>query len=227
MAGDQRCGSRKVVDMAASIKNMSVGFLTDSICCFLVLIVSPNLSYAQTLKCVDANGKVTYTNQVCPDSSKKKAEVRVTDNTADFSDYRRQAEQVRAPPPREVATSNLGAAGVGVGHRCELAKKNLATAQSGIRPSRASIEAAQQEVAIRCGQAPAGVSAGPCSSSMIAGSEPFLGNQGEIVKLLDGSIWQVNNYDYLYLYAYSAEVTICPAKGFLVIGKKKINVVPL
>jgi len=62
---------------------------------------------------------------------------------------------------------------------------------------------------------------------MIAGGEPFLGNQGEIVKLLDGSIWQVNNYDYLYLYAYSAEVTICPAKGFLVIGKKKINVVPL
>jgi hypothetical protein len=50
-----------------------------------------------------------------------------------------------------------------------------------------------------------------------------MGNNGEIFKLSDGSIWEVK-YEYEYLYEYSPQVIVCPNKGKLIIGGKKINV---
>lgn len=62
-----------------------------------------------------------------------------------------------------------------------------------------------------------------CFDSSVVSPSPFMGNSGEIFKLSDGSIWEVK-YEYEYLYEYSPEVIICPSKGQLIIGGKKINI---
>lgn len=63
-----------------------------------------------------------------------------------------------------------------------------------------------------------------CYSSSIMSPSPFLGNNGEIFKLSDGSIWEVK-YEYEYMYEYFPRVTACPSSGKLIIGKKSLNVV--
>ena len=50
-----------------------------------------------------------------------------------------------------------------------------------------------------------------------------MGNNGEIFKLADGTIWKVK-YEYEYLYEYQPEVVICPAKEKLLVAKKSLNV---
>jgi hypothetical protein len=45
---------------------------------------------------------------------------------------------------------------------------------------------------------------------------PFMGNNDEIFKLADGTLWEVK-YEYRYLYAYFPEVTICTDRGKLFI----------
>ena len=50
-----------------------------------------------------------------------------------------------------------------------------------------------------------------------------MGNDGEIFKLADGSLWEVK-YEYEYMYEYSPDVIICPDKGKLIIKDKKLNV---
>lgn len=55
---------------------------------------------------------------------------------------------------------------------------------------------------------------------------PFLGNNDEVFKLADGSIWQVK-YEYEYLYEYYPAVTICPSRGVLLIKGKSLHVLPL
>jgi len=50
-----------------------------------------------------------------------------------------------------------------------------------------------------------------------------MGNNEEIFKLSDGTIWQVK-YEYEYLYEYYPSVIICPQKGILIIGDRKLNV---
>jgi hypothetical protein len=52
---------------------------------------------------------------------------------------------------------------------------------------------------------------------------PFLGNHGEIFRLADGSLWEVQ-YEYEYLYEYLPSVIICPARGKLAIRGKTLNV---
>jgi hypothetical protein len=59
--------------------------------------------------------------------------------------------------------------------------------------------------------------------SSVLSPSPFMGNNDEIFKLADGSVWQVK-YSYEYLYAYNPSVTICPKQGRLVVGKKWLNV---
>lgn len=66
----------------------------------------------------------------------------------------------------------------------------------------------------------------PCRRAMISSPTPFLGNNDEIVKLDDGTFWQVK-YAYEYLYEYYPSVTICPDQGVLIIKGKSINVIPL
>jgi hypothetical protein len=62
-----------------------------------------------------------------------------------------------------------------------------------------------------------------CYQSSILSPSPFMGNNEEIFKLADGSLWEVK-YEYEYLYEYYPSVIICPSRGKLIIGKKSLNV---
>jgi hypothetical protein len=66
-------------------------------------------------------------------------------------------------------------------------------------------------------------SAQDCYESSIVSPSPFMGNNGEIFKLADGSLWEVK-YEYEYLYEYYPSVVICPSRGRLVVGEKSLNV---
>jgi hypothetical protein len=67
------------------------------------------------------------------------------------------------------------------------------------------------------------VSAQDCYESSILSPSPFMGNNAEIFKLADGSLWEVKA-EYEYLYAYSPSVIICPGLKKLIVGKKSLNV---
>lgn len=69
-------------------------------------------------------------------------------------------------------------------------------------------------------------SANECYQSSISSPSPFMGNDDEIFKLSDGSIWQVK-YEYEYLYEYYPTVVICPSRNKLIIKGKSLNVVPV
>ena len=62
-----------------------------------------------------------------------------------------------------------------------------------------------------------------CYESSIVSPSPFMGNNGEIFKLADGSLWEVK-YEYEYMYEYYPSVIICPNLGKLIIGGKSLNV---
>lgn len=62
-----------------------------------------------------------------------------------------------------------------------------------------------------------------CYESSILSPSPFMGNNEEIFKLADGSLWEVK-YEYEYLYEYYPSVVICPSRGRLIIGGKSLNV---
>ena len=62
-----------------------------------------------------------------------------------------------------------------------------------------------------------------CYESSILKPTPFMGNNGEIFKLADGSVWEVK-YEYEYLYEYYPSVIICPSRGKLILGKKALSV---
>lgn len=66
-------------------------------------------------------------------------------------------------------------------------------------------------------------SAQGCYQSSIQSPSPFMGNNGEILKLADGSLWEVKN-EYEYLYEYYPDVIICPSRGKLAIKGKTLNV---
>lgn len=65
-----------------------------------------------------------------------------------------------------------------------------------------------------------------CREATIQHPVPFMGNNDEVFRLDDGSIWKVQ-YEYEYLYEYYPRVVVCPNQGKLVIGKKALNVVEL
>jgi hypothetical protein len=62
-----------------------------------------------------------------------------------------------------------------------------------------------------------------CYESSIMSPTPFMGNNGEIFRLADGSLWEVK-YEYEYLYEYYPDVVVCPSRGRLVVGDKTLNV---
>ncbi|GAD29500.1 hypothetical protein PLEI_1150 [Photobacterium leiognathi lrivu.4.1] len=64
---------------------------------------------------------------------------------------------------------------------------------------------------------------GSCYETSIVKPTPFMGNDGEIFKLNDGSLWEVK-YEYEYLYAYYPDVIMCPSKNKLVVNGKSLNV---
>ncbi len=64
---------------------------------------------------------------------------------------------------------------------------------------------------------------GACYEASIVKPTPFMGNDGEIFKLDDGTLWEVK-YEYEYLYEYYPDVIICPSRGKLVIDDKSLDV---
>ena len=62
-----------------------------------------------------------------------------------------------------------------------------------------------------------------CFQSSVLSPSPFMGNDGEIFKLADGSMWKVK-YEYEYLYEYFPDVLVCPNQGRLIIDDKSLNV---
>lgn len=54
---------------------------------------------------------------------------------------------------------------------------------------------------------------------MIQEPQPFLGTANEVLIFADGSIWKDVSYKYLYLYAYSPSVVLCPAQGRMILGE--------
>ena len=68
-----------------------------------------------------------------------------------------------------------------------------------------------------------GAAAQACYTSSIMWPTPFMGNNGEIFRLQDGSIWEVK-YEYEYLYEYYPQVVICPSRSILIVDGKKLNV---
>ena len=62
-----------------------------------------------------------------------------------------------------------------------------------------------------------------CYEGSILSPSPFMGNNGEIFKLSDGTIWEVK-YAYEYLYEYYPNVIICPSRGKLIIKGKNIDI---
>lgn len=65
-----------------------------------------------------------------------------------------------------------------------------------------------------------------CYEDSIVSPSPFMGNDGEIFKLSDGTLWEVK-YEYEYLYEYYPTVIICPSRGKLGISGKMLAVEPV
>jgi hypothetical protein len=70
---------------------------------------------------------------------------------------------------------------------------------------------------------PKGLYAQDCFETSILSPTPFMGNDGEIFKLVNGSIWEVK-YEYEYLYEYYPNVIICPDRGKLIINDKSLSI---
>lgn len=62
-----------------------------------------------------------------------------------------------------------------------------------------------------------------CYEAVVMKPSPFLGNNGEVIQLDDGTLWEIK-YEYEYLYEYFPEVVVCPSKGILIVDGKKLNV---
>ena len=67
------------------------------------------------------------------------------------------------------------------------------------------------------------VVSGGCYESTIFSPVPFMGNNGEVFELSDGSSWEVL-YEYEYLYEYYPTVQVCPDLRTLIIGDKSLNI---
>ncbi len=62
-----------------------------------------------------------------------------------------------------------------------------------------------------------------CYETTVQSPRPFMGNTGEIVKLADGSLWEVK-YAYEYLYEYQPSAIICPRMEKLMVKGRTIDV---
>mgnify|MGYP003451238141 CR=1 FL=1 len=65
-----------------------------------------------------------------------------------------------------------------------------------------------------------------CYEASIVKPTPFMGNDGEILKLSDGTLWEVK-YEYEYMYEYNPDVIICPDSQRLIIDDTELDVQPL
>jgi hypothetical protein len=63
---------------------------------------------------------------------------------------------------------------------------------------------------------------GTCFETTVSKPSPLMGNNGEVVVLSNGSIWEIL-YEYEYLYEYFPTVVACPASGKLIVKGKSLN----
>lgn len=87
--------------------------------------------------------------------------------------------------------------------------------------SRRSNPAPRQPQANGTKDRPAGRS--ECHKTLITEPQPFLGTAEEIIVFADGSVWKDLSYQYLYLYAYSPTVVLCPAEGKMILGSHEFQ----
>jgi hypothetical protein len=78
-------------------------------------------------------------------------------------------------------------------------------------------------IAMIAGVPRAQAAAPTCFNVSVLSPTPFLGNDGELVQLSDGTIWQVK-YEYQYMYQYYPSAVICPAAGRLIVDGQSLNV---
>jgi hypothetical protein len=71
------------------------------------------------------------------------------------------------------------------------------------------------------------VTAQGCYETSIKSPSPYLNNGGEVVVLMDGTIWKDASYNYSYAYQFYPAVTVCPRAGFMIMNGKKIALSPL
>jgi hypothetical protein len=64
--------------------------------------------------------------------------------------------------------------------------------------------------------------AADCFTATITAPVPFMGNNGEIFQLSDGSFWQVG-VEYDFLFAFFPSVIICPSIGKLSVNGRALN----
>lgn len=62
-----------------------------------------------------------------------------------------------------------------------------------------------------------------CYQGSILSPSPFMGNNGEIFKLSDGTIWEVK-FAYEFLFEFFPSVIVCPSRGKLIIKGKNIDI---
>ena len=62
-----------------------------------------------------------------------------------------------------------------------------------------------------------------CHKATIQEPQPFLGTAEEIIVFSDGTVWKDLSYKYLYLYADSPTVILCPAEGRMTLGSNEFQ----
>ena len=62
-----------------------------------------------------------------------------------------------------------------------------------------------------------------CYEATIVTPSPFMGNNGEVFKLNDGTIGEIK-YEYEYMYEYNPDVIICPDTNKLIVAGKTLNI---
>lgn len=93
---------------------------------FAALLFSP--AQAQTIKCTAPDGKVTYSNVACPDSTQSVKPVDTSGNTIDSSSLREQAQKDKAAATQAEATEREHAA-LEAGNRQRAQAQAAATAK--------------------------------------------------------------------------------------------------
>lgn len=180
------------------------------------------------VRCVDAAGKTTYTDQACPDG-KSQRPVKLTDNTLDGTELRRQADADRAEREAQADAAPVPSQATDMGsvQACETARRNLEIARRNSRPSRDAIADAQAVVERRCPPQPALARAdAACRETSIQSPTSFVGQPDERLTLADGSMWKLVAGRLLASAETQPTVTLCPARGLMYLKGRRYTLVP-
>ena len=100
---------------------------------------------------------------------------------------------------------------------------NLQILDKGIRDTLIQLDQLNQQRQTRQDFNAGTMPAQGCFDSTITSPSPFMGNSGEIFKLLDGTVGEVGA-EYEYLYEYYPSVTVCPSRSILILKEKSLSI---